>query len=163
MNKPMNRAAEIHRKNVEARPQFRDESPENPPRHRGRVGQGRHRDAAAHLRLHGQQREGKADEFRVYCDDRGQSDAPQKADGGAVTILDQRRRKKWRRRRCGRSAFPSDKKGRVEITRPFPFVCGDVPSEPLHVAFPLSNKIGFFRCFKSFCRARSNRAPWARL
>ena len=86
MNKPMNRAAEILRKCVGARPKIRDESPENPPRHRGRLGPRRHRDPPAHLRLYGQQCEGKADQFGVYCDDRRQYFPAEKADGGAVRI-----------------------------------------------------------------------------
>ena len=84
MNKPINRAAEKLRECVGARLRIRDESPENPPRHRGRLGQGRYRDPPAHLRLYGQQREGKADEFGVYCDDRRQHFSAQKADGRAV-------------------------------------------------------------------------------
>ena len=87
MNKPINRAAEILRKCVGARPQFRDESPENPPRHRGRVGQRGYRSAAEVLRLHGQQYQGQADEFGIHCDDRGQFDPEKKADGGDAVSM----------------------------------------------------------------------------
>ena len=87
MNKPINRAAERLRKSVVARPQFRDESPENPPRHRGRVGQRRYRGAAEVLRLYRQQYQGQADEFGVHRHDRGQFDPEKKADGSTLNPL----------------------------------------------------------------------------
>ena len=75
MNKPMTRAAERLRQCVGARPPIRDESPENPPRHRGRLGPRRYRGAAEVFRLHGQQYQGKADEQRIHRNDRRQAQA----------------------------------------------------------------------------------------
>ena len=97
MNKPINRAAERLRQCVGARPRIRDESPENPPRHRGRVGPWGHRSAAEVLRLHRVKHQGQAHEFGIHRHDRGQFDPEKKADGGdAVSIVTQRIRGFWK-------------------------------------------------------------------